>query len=78
MKTEKELREAGYRKYTGEGIDVYFNLQVCAHSGHCTSNLPEVFNLKKKPWIYADGASVEAVKKLIEGCPSGALQYIEK
>lgn len=75
---EEQLKAQGYRKYTGEKIDVYFNLKICEHSAHCTTNLPAVFNLKKRPWIMVDQASVEEVKHLSDGCPSGALQYIEK
>lgn len=30
---DKELLEAGYRAYTGEKIDVYFNTDICQHSG---------------------------------------------
>ena len=26
---DKELLEAGYRAYTGEKIDVYFNTDIC-------------------------------------------------
>lgn len=33
--TEKELLNQGYRKYSGKAIDVYFNLDICQHSGNC-------------------------------------------
>lgn len=29
---DKELLEAGYRAYTGEKIDIYFNTDVCQHN----------------------------------------------
>lgn len=48
---EQELLKKGYRKYTGEKVDVYFNKDICEHSGVCVSGLPEVFNTKRKPWI---------------------------
>ena len=32
---DKELLEAGYRAYTGEKIDVYFNTAIRQHSGNC-------------------------------------------
>ncbi len=76
--TEQTLLEKGYRKYTGEGIDVFFNLEICAHSGVCTRGLPQVFNVKRKPWIVADNAAAKEVADLIEKCPSGALKYIKK
>lgn len=31
---DKELLDAGYRAYTGEKIDVYFNTDICQHSGN--------------------------------------------
>ena len=34
---------------------------------------PEVFDVKRKPWINPDDASVEAVEAQVAACPSGAL-----
>ncbi|HCJ1878219.1 TPA: (4Fe-4S)-binding protein [Klebsiella pneumoniae] len=48
---DKELLEAGYRAYTGEKIDVYFNTAICQHSGNCVRGSAKLFNLKRKPWI---------------------------
>lgn len=75
---KQELLEKGYRQYTGTAIDVYFNKDVCIHSGVCVQNLKEVFDLKRKPWILADNAPAEEVAALIDRCPSGALQYVKK
>lgn len=74
---EKELVNDGYRKYTGDKIDVFFNGAICTHSANCVKSNGEVFNLKNKPWINADATEVEEIKTIIERCPSGALQYIE-
>lgn len=30
---EKSLLDAGYRKYTGSDIDVFFSTGICIHSG---------------------------------------------
>ena len=76
--TEQELLDKGYRKYYGEEIDVYFNLDICQHSGICTMTLPDVFDLKRKPWILPDAKPKQAVADMIVTCPSGALQYIFK
>lgn len=76
--TEKELKEKGYRVYRGEEGDVYFNLSICTHSGNCVRTLPEVFNVKRTPWVMANNAAKEAIKETVLRCPSGALQYIEK
>ncbi len=45
---DKELLEAGYRAYTGEKIDVYFNTDICQHSGNCVCGSAKLFNLKRK------------------------------
>jgi uncharacterized Fe-S cluster protein YjdI/CDGSH-type Zn-finger protein len=48
---------------------------VCAHVGHCTNDLPTVFLQGEKPWVHADGDSIEAAVRVIRTCPSGALTY---
>lgn len=73
---EKQLLDEGYRKYTGENINVFFNGDVCTHSANCVKGNSTVFNLKNKPWINADGASVDEIKAIIDKCPSGALKYL--
>ena len=42
---DKELQDAGYRVYTGETIDVYFNTAICQHSGNCVRGSGKLFNL---------------------------------
>ena len=67
---DKELLEAGYRAYTGEKIDVYFNTAICQHSGNCVRGSAKLFNLKRKPWIIPDEVDVATVVKVIDTCPS--------
>ena len=69
---DKELLEAGYRAYTGEKIDVYFNTAICVRGS------AKLFNLKRKPWIIPDEVDVATVVNVIDTCPSGALQYRHK
>ncbi|AKJ41982.1 (4Fe-4S)-binding protein [Pragia fontium] len=73
-----ELIEKGYRRYVGNKIDVYFNTNICQHSGNCVRGNHAIFNLSRKPWIVPDNATLEEVKRVIDTCPSGALQYQEK
>ncbi|EDO1156995.1 (4Fe-4S)-binding protein [Listeria innocua] len=75
---EETLLEQGYRKYRGADVDIYFNTNICAHSGNCVKGNAELFNLDRKPWIMPDNVPKEAAKRVIHTCPSGALQYIEK
>lgn len=72
---DKELIEAGFRLYSGEKIDVYFNTAICQHSGNCVRGSAQLFNLKRKPWIVPDSVDPQTVQKVIDTCPSGALTY---
>ncbi|WP_010288655.1 (4Fe-4S)-binding protein [Kurthia massiliensis] len=75
---EQQLLDNGYRKYSGEAVDIFFNLDICQHSGNCVNGNRDVFDTKRKPWIIADNASADEVARVIETCPSGALHYIRK
>lgn len=75
---EQQLLDKGYRKYAGEGVDIYFNLDICQHSGNCVNGNRAVFDTKRKPWIIADNAAPSEVARVIDTCPSGALHYIHK
>ena len=75
---EKQLLEAGYRKYPGEEIDVFYNIELCKHVGNCVKGSVEVFNPKRKPWVIADAKPAEEVARIVETCPTKALQYVMK
>ncbi|MWU17429.1 hypothetical protein GQM23_14565 [Escherichia coli] len=45
---DQALLDEGYRCYTGEKIDVYFNTAICQHSGNCVRGNGKLFNLKRK------------------------------
>jgi CDGSH-type Zn-finger protein len=61
--------------YEGKEITIHDNRGVCAHRGHCTDNLPNVFSMKQKPWIDPDTEKPDEIARVIEMCPSGALSY---
>jgi uncharacterized Fe-S cluster protein YjdI len=63
------------KEYTNKEITVYWNPEKCIHSANCVRCLPEVFNLKVRPWINMKGATTEDIRKAIDKCPSGALSY---
>ncbi|WP_114194564.1 (4Fe-4S)-binding protein [Edaphovirga cremea] len=73
-----ELIDAGYRCYTGDRIDVYFNAARCQHSGNCVRGNSSIFKLDHKPWITPDNAAESEVMRVVKTCPSGALQYRNK
>jgi uncharacterized Fe-S cluster protein YjdI len=62
-------------EYKNKDITVKWDAKRCIHSAVCISTLPEVFNLKEKPWVNVDGAVKERIMKTIDNCPSGALSY---
>jgi CDGSH-type Zn-finger protein len=61
--------------YAGRGIAIHDNRGICAHAGHCSDGLPQVFKYGAEPWIDPDGADPKAVIGTIRRCPSGALSY---
>ena len=61
--------------YEGKSITIHDNRGICAHAALCTGGLKSVFKYGQEPWIDPDGADVEAIKKQVETCPSGALTY---
>ena len=63
------------RIYENERIRVIWDPDKCMHSGICTGGLPQVFDIHKRPWVDIAAADVEAIKCVIDACPSGALRY---
>jgi CDGSH-type Zn-finger protein len=61
--------------YEGRKITILDNRAICAHAGHCTDGLKEVFRMREEPWIAPDAAPVESIIETIRKCPSGALSY---
>ncbi|MDR0921576.1 MAG: (4Fe-4S)-binding protein [Lactobacillales bacterium] len=75
--TEEELLRLGYKKYYGEGIDIYYSKDICAHIGNCVRGNPKVFEVGRRPWIITDNGEVADNIRIIDTCPSGALKYIK-
>ncbi len=61
--------------YVGKAITIHDNRGICSHAGACTDGLPQVWRMKKEPWIDPDAAAVQAIIQTIRQCPSGALSY---
>ena len=76
--TEKYTGKAKDRRYEGEDVDITYSLKRCIHAKYCVDRLAEVFDVDKRPWIDANGASANRVADVIEMCPSGALHYDRK
>ena len=37
--------------YVGKELTIHDNRFMCAHAGFCTEHSPNVFSLKREPWI---------------------------
>lgn len=60
-------------------IQVQWDEDVCIHSGKCVKALPKVFRVDTKGNFEIDtrGADEASVRRVVEACPSGALQVVE-
>ncbi|MGX7200603.1 (4Fe-4S)-binding protein [Enterococcus nangangensis] len=76
--TEEELLAQGYRKYSGKGVDIFYNKDICAHVGNCVRGNAAVFEVGRRPWILADNGEAQNSAEVIDTCPTGALKYIRK
>jgi uncharacterized Fe-S cluster protein YjdI len=66
------------QKYETDEIVVTFDPGKCIHAAVCLQGLPAVFDVSRKRWIDLRHADADAVAAQVDGCPSGALQYIRK
>ena len=62
--------------YRGRDIEVSFDLDICIHVAECLRGEPRVFELDRRPWVLPDQGDADVVAKVVERCPSGALQYV--
>lgn len=76
--TEEELLAQGYRKYTGEKVDIYYNHNICEHVSNCVRGNPQVFEVGRKPWILSDNGEAQEVMRVVNTCTTGALKYVYK
>jgi uncharacterized Fe-S cluster protein YjdI/CDGSH-type Zn-finger protein len=63
------------RTYTAGELTVFWDAPRCIHTAICLRALPDVFNIRQRPWVQLDKASVDAVIDAVERCPTGALRY---
>ena len=61
--------------YPNDDITVIWKPGVCKHSGRCVTQLPQVFDLKSRPWINISGAGTAAIIDQVNKCPTGALSW---
>ncbi|WP_312923820.1 (4Fe-4S)-binding protein [Empedobacter brevis] len=60
-------------EYTNGEVTIIWKPELCQHAGICVKMLPKVYHPNEKPWITAENATSEEIKKQVSQCPSGAL-----
>lgn len=73
--TDQELKYLGYETYYGEGINIYYNSQICHHAHHCVKVNSGIVKEGRRPRILPKKGSHEECIEVVNGCPSGALKY---
>ncbi len=63
----------GKHTYRGKHVTVTYDTDTCSHARECVRGLPEVFDVKQRPWVQPDKADADAVIDVVGRCPSGAL-----
>ena len=62
-------------KYTNNELTVVWKPDACIHSRICWTQLRDVFDPTKRPWVTMSGAETEKIMEQVRKCPSGALSY---
>lgn len=75
--TDENLDQAGYRRYRGKEMDIYYNAQICEHAGECVRGNAAVWEVGRRPWIIPDNGERFDNQEIINRCPSGALKFIK-
>lgn len=63
------------KKYSGQKISITFAASRCIHAAECGRGLPAVFDSSRKPWVDPDAATVEDIARVVNRCPTGALNF---
>jgi uncharacterized Fe-S cluster protein YjdI len=63
------------RDYGDDSIVVHWDSARCIHSANCIHGLPDVFDVRRRPWVRIDRADADAIATVVDTCPSGALTY---
>lgn len=64
-----------HRNYRNGEVVVHWKPELCWHAAECIRNLPEVFNVRKRPWVDVLAAPTAEIVRVVELCPSGALTW---
>lgn len=55
---------------------VSWDEKACQHVGNCVKGLPKVFRIEEGQFVIDTSAAADdAIRAVVESCPSGALKY---
>ena len=63
------------RTYETDAIRVHWDSSRCIHTAICLRELPEVFDVRARPWVDVEGADADSIAATVERCPTGALRH---
>ncbi|MEA2434724.1 MAG: hypothetical protein QOG54_2181 [Actinomycetota bacterium] len=63
------------RTYEREELTVVWDATRCTHVAECLAALPDVFDVKRRPWVDIEGAAADQIAAAILRCPTGALKF---
>ncbi|MDR2937869.1 MAG: (4Fe-4S)-binding protein [Prevotellaceae bacterium] len=63
------------RKYTNGDITVYWQPDLCVHAAICISELPRVFNTRRRPWVDLSQGDTGSIIEVVNSCPTNALTF---
>jgi uncharacterized Fe-S cluster protein YjdI len=63
------------KDYASDAIVVHWDSARCIHSANCLKALPDVFDVRRRPWVRINAAGADDIAAAVDTCPSGALTY---
>ncbi len=63
------------RTYETDAIAVHWESSRCIHTARCLQALPQVFDVRRRPWVDVGAANAEDLAAAVRTCPTGALRY---
>ena len=58
------------REYRTEQIVVYWEPAFCIHTARCLQGLPQVFDVRRRPWVDIEGGSADEIAQVVSRCPT--------